>query len=147
MRFATASSTRTHLLHWGISLRGNRRSETRLGSLVLACVFYSLGIYSQSFSVNGIPPKPSIGETVTDETTGEPLRKAYLRLSLNRAQDRKDSDRKLVAISDAEGNFSFNDLEPGEYAITVQKPGYLAAPVQGLRVGETHSLAGEFVSA
>ena len=106
----------------------------------MACFFFGLGAYAQALGVNGTPPKPSIGGTVTDETTGEPLRKAYLKLSPRRAQNHNDPNRNIVAISDAKGDFSFKDLEPGDYSLSAQKPGYLATSAEDLQVSETHSV-------
>lgn len=44
-----------------------------------------------------------------------------------------------VAISDAEGRFAFKDLEPGDYSVSAQKPGYTAAFVRNVHVDSSQT--------
>jgi hypothetical protein len=55
-----------------------------------------------------------------NELTGEPVRKAALTL-----YGAGRESRNLTATSDAAGHFSFDNVEPGTYHFTAQKPGFL----------------------
>ncbi|HEX8985163.1 MAG TPA: carboxypeptidase regulatory-like domain-containing protein [Bryobacteraceae bacterium] len=66
---------------------------------------------------------------VVNSVTGQPVRKAKLRIS-QRAQEPQAAGTE----SDAAGHFAFENLEPGTYQLMAEKPGYLQQ-VYGSRAG------------
>jgi len=71
----------------------------------------------------------SIQGTVLSGATGQPLRRAQVLL---RPADSKGTAR--FQTTDESGGFSFPNVAPGRYAITVQRDGYL--PLSAGRIGE-----------
>jgi hypothetical protein len=69
--------------------------------------------------------KGSIAGTVTN-SAGEPLKSATLRLQNTGARG-PQQPQVYAASSDAQGNFTFDDLEPGRYTLSSEKAGYLRA--------------------
>jgi protocatechuate 3,4-dioxygenase beta subunit len=73
--------------------------------------------------------KGSISGTVTS-LAGEPLKSARLTLqeqpgSQNAARGAPSPQQGYAAASDAQGNFTFDDLEPGHYTLSSERAGYL----------------------
>lgn len=64
-----------------------------------------------------------ISGAVVDASTGEPVRKATVRIHGGGA-DPADG----VTLTDAGGTFIFRGLEPGSYSINAEKPGYAPDP-------------------
>ena len=56
----------------------------------------------------------TISGNVVDESLGLPLDNAHITLS----------PTMLTVTTDSDGSFSFDNIDPGEYTITVQKTGY-----------------------
>jgi protocatechuate 3,4-dioxygenase beta subunit len=67
-----------------------------------------------------VAEKAALEGQVVKAATGEPLKKALLRL-------RKADARAQVAtaVTDAGGRFAFSEIEPGRYRLSVQRNGYL----------------------
>jgi hypothetical protein len=63
---------------------------------------------SATYTLNG---------TVVNSVTGEPIRRALVRLNI---------EGERLAFSDSSGHFEFDDLPPGQASAVVQKPGYFA---------------------
>jgi len=56
---------------------------------------------------------------VLDTASGEPIRKAMVIL-------RRNQESGAAAYTDAKGEFHFAELEPGAYALSVMRDGYVA---------------------
>ena len=65
-------------------------------------------------------PKAEISGQVLDSATGQPLKKAWVTA---RQVDR--SPHASTAVTDREGHFLVKDVEPGRYALSVQRNGYV----------------------
>src|SRR5215831_17015534 len=74
------------------------------------------------------PPKTgSVAGIVIEEKSGDGVTKATVIL-------RRDQESGIGAISNSEGKFTLRDLEPGTYAITVERDGYVPARGQAQTV-------------
>ena len=69
--------------------------------------------------------KGSIAGTVTS-TAGEPLKNASVRLQ-GQGSAQMVGPPVYTATSDAQGSFSFDNVDPGRYTLVVQRTGYLPA--------------------
>jgi hypothetical protein len=73
-------------------------------------------------------PKGSVSGTVVS-TAGEPLKGATLRLQgqppPNTSTTPPSPMQAYAASSDAQGNFTFEDLDPGRYTLSSERIGYL----------------------
>ncbi len=70
------------------------------------------------------PQKGSIEGIVVDEVTGEPVRRAGVVLSSQRATKPMEP---VVVTTQADGRFRFDGLEPGGYFVRAERAGYLDA--------------------
>ncbi|MBL0161757.1 MAG: carboxypeptidase regulatory-like domain-containing protein [Bryobacterales bacterium] len=77
-------------------------------------------------------PKGVIAGTLLDEVTGEPVRRAGVVLSSQRATKPM---QPIVVLTEADGRFRFERLEPGGYFVRAERAGYLDADS---RNGEAH---------
>jgi protocatechuate 3,4-dioxygenase beta subunit len=86
-----------------------------------------LALLAQSLPVD---QKSILEGTVVNSATGAPLKKATVTL--------EGGKNVLTAITAAEGQFKFENLEPGDYTIKAERVGYLEGPdsVLALRPGE-----------
>ena len=64
--------------------------------------------------------KCALGGQVIQEPGGRPIRKATLELTRN---DREDGT-SYTAVTDAEGHFKIDNIEPGRYSLSVQHSGF-----------------------
>ena len=64
---------------------------------------------------------PFVEGRVIDAKSGEAVKKALVIL-------RRGKDRGIGAYSDAAGNFAFQPVEPGLYALSAERDGYIADP-------------------
>ncbi len=62
-------------------------------------------------------PRGSLSGTVLDSASGAPIKKAQVRISYG---------QQTVAVTDASGSFSFEQLPPGTYVVYVNHPEYPA---------------------
>src|SRR5690606_8882093 len=78
----------------------------------------------------------TISGKVFNRATGEPLRKAMVRLvPLRVAGSPMSMPRTYSATSDAAGKFTISNLEPGEYSLRAEHIGYVSA-----EYGQKHAL-------
>ena len=69
----------------------------------------------------GAAEKPGSAEgRVVDAGSGEPIRKAMVIL-------RRNQESGAAAYTDAKGEFHFAELEPGAYAVSALRDGYVAS--------------------
>lgn len=85
-----------------------------LGGLGLALVGI-LGLATIAWAAPPVPGRANLYGMVTDAVTGEPIHGVLV--SLN----------GMETYTDASGNYSFTDLEPGNYVATFSKSGYQTA--------------------
>jgi len=76
------------------------------------------------------PSAPSIQGKVSQEPDGQPIRKASVQLSGRRGP----GEAKYSAVSDAEGKFGIDDVQPGQYYVVVEHPGFVQAGSGGRRI-------------
>ncbi len=62
---------------------------------------------------------------VTNALTGEPVKKSEVHLDYANRQNQMSGPRGYGGKADASGNFRFEGIEPGEYALTADRPGFL----------------------
>lgn len=62
---------------------------------------------------------------VTNALTGEPIKKAEVHLDFANRQNQMSGPRGYGGKADAAGSFRFEGVEPGEYALTADRPGFL----------------------
>jgi hypothetical protein len=107
--------------------------------MVLSFILLGAALQVIGFSVAGPqlqPPasttsakdKCSVTGTVTSMQTGQPLKKATLHLMLvSPSQNPRESfvESGYTGMSRADGGFTFEGVEPGEYLLTGERPGYM----------------------
>ncbi len=64
--------------------------------------------------------KGSIRGTVTNAATGEPLRKAYVRLA-----SASDGGKVRPTVTDDVGRYVFRDVRPGNYSVEAEHQGFM----------------------
>ena len=72
----------------------------------------------------GTPEYGSIAGQVTDEETGDPIKRAWVRL-VNPEDDSPENRRHRVTRTNARGFYRFGHVKEGEYGIVAAKRGYL----------------------
>src|SRR5216684_4293953 len=92
-----------------------------------------LPLAAQSFAQSAAPSGNAAGARVEGRVTsvaGDPLRKANLRLQNTQAPGPSNAQPpppNYTSSSDADGNFLFEDVDPGRYILSAERNGYLAA--------------------
>lgn len=84
--------------------------KTVLGVLLLSAC-------SASYANEGIDPKTDLGGQVMHSETRKPLKDVTVTAYLS-------SKKEKVALTDAAGGFSFDNLRPGTYRFVFEKDGY-----------------------
>ena len=64
---------------------------------------------------------PSIQGKVLQEPDGQPIRKANIQLSGQKVP----ADSQYSAVTDAEGKFKIDEVQPGHYVVVVERPGFV----------------------
>jgi len=67
----------------------------------------------------------TIAGTVVSANTGEPLNKAYVKLSQPGSRGYDSNDHPLAAITDATGHFSIDKIPAGSYDLVVSRVNYM----------------------
>jgi hypothetical protein len=91
---------------------------------LLIMVFCLILVPSASASQADSPeqsPTPSIQGKVLQEPGGQPIRKANVQLNGRREPGTKEHS----AVTDAEGQFTIDDVQPGQYVVVVERPGFV----------------------
>ena len=102
-------------------------SSVTLLALALVCATIALGQDQPEDN----PKLGRVGGRVVESKSGEPVRKAVVLL-------RRDENARVGSLTDADGKFTFRDLEPGVYPVSVQKDGWVVArESKGLRATVT----------
>jgi hypothetical protein len=70
--------------------------------------------------------KGHVDGVVVNQATGEPLRKATVTLQ-GSAPGQTQEPRSYAAVSDPEGRFAVDQIDPGRYTLTADRPGFLNA--------------------
>lgn len=90
--------------------------------LALPCLTLARPAFSQANTAKE-PPKCTVQGKVVHEPGGLPVKKAKIQLQ----PDDKEDGTSYSATSDAEGEFKFEKVEPGNYSLTLEKTGFLEA--------------------
>ena len=72
---------------------------------------------------------PSIQGKVLQEPDGQPIRKANVQLNGGKGP----GETKYSVVSDAEGQFRIDDVQPGQYYAVVERPGFVQSATGGRR--------------
>ncbi|MBA7468811.1 hypothetical protein ES707_04065 [subsurface metagenome] len=85
-----------------------------VGGVILFSTLIALAIIASTWAAPPTPPpgRAALYGRVTNAVTGEPI--SGVLVSLN----------GLEVYTDADGNYIFEDLEPGEYVLEFSKAGY-----------------------
>ena len=62
---------------------------------------------------------------VVNALTGEPVKKANIHLGYANRKNQMSGERGYGGQADADGRFRFEAIEPGEYSLSAERPGYL----------------------
>lgn len=87
--------------------------------LVLALILFSAPLGAKQAAGHAVE-KAALEGQVVKAATGEPLKKALLRLQKAEARA-----QQVTALTDAGGRFVLSDIEPGRYRLSVQRNGYV----------------------
>src|SRR5580704_9949346 len=80
----------------------------------IRAIFAALAMFAVILRAQAPAPKPGTVEgVVTNSVTGEPLKKAAVRLA-----------EKYTAMTDAVGHYRFDNVTPGNYLVTADKGGF-----------------------
>lgn len=82
---------------------------------VIGIVGAGVGVILLATAAKAAPPEPGLANLygkVTDAETGQKIPDVLVTLN------------GMQAYTDAAGNYAFNDIEPGEYALQFSKDGY-----------------------
>ncbi len=91
-----------------------------MGLLLSLIVLLFSGPLAAKHASEQAAEKAALEGQVVTAATGEPLKKALLRLQ--KADARAQS---VTAVTDSSGRFAFSEIEPGRYRLSVQRNGYL----------------------
>jgi hypothetical protein len=91
------------------------------GAMLAACLAASLGAQTPDATKLG-----GVSGVVAESKSGAPVAKALVILRGN--QKASAGDAGIGTRTSASGAFTFSDLEPGAYQITVERAGYVSAP-------------------
>ncbi len=82
-----------------------------------ASVLLGLAAFAQAAPPSGADTgtRYTLSGTVVNSVTGEPIRRALVQIFMAGQQ---------AVLTDASGHFEFNDLPPGQTAVSVRKPGF-----------------------
>ena len=104
-------------------------------SLTVATLFACLCAAGPAMFGQAVPAKGSIEGQVVDAKTNAPIKKAAITLQGSmpflRPGQPPSQNGPLTAETDEKGNFSFHDLDAGNYTIRAQHQGYVTFPFQG----------------
>jgi hypothetical protein len=104
-------------------------------------IAFSFAVAAGTLLAQEAPPLPSISGVVVNSNNGEGVRKATVILI---GQDRT-KDMSQTANTDGHGRFLIADVQPGEYSISADRPGFVieseaGAPPPTFKVGAGQSL-------
>jgi protocatechuate 3,4-dioxygenase beta subunit len=92
---------------------------------------FSLSLLLITHATQAIPQeqasRPSIQGKVLQEPDGQPIRKATVQLKGRKGP----GDSQYSAITDTEGQFKIDDVQPGRYAVFVERPGFVQSGTGG----------------
>lgn len=91
----------------------------------LLIIAFSLMLVPTARAIQASPPEqastPSIQGKVSQEPDGQPIRKANVQLNVRKGP----TAAQYSAITDAEGQFKIDDVQPGQYVVVVDHPGFV----------------------
>jgi len=93
---------------------------------------FSLVLVPSACAMQASPEKastPSIHGSVLQEPDGQPIRKANVQLNSRTGP----SAAQYSANTDAEGQFTIDDVQPGQYLVVVERPGFVQSGAGGRR--------------
>src|SRR5271170_4458022 len=95
----------------------------RIAPIVLAFAFTAPILFAQAAAA-----KPgSIEGVVTNSVTGEPVKKAVVRLDGRAISANTVEPTNTTTISDVAGHFHFDNVAPGSYSVSADRDGFMVA--------------------
>jgi protocatechuate 3,4-dioxygenase beta subunit len=102
--------------------------------LKLLVILFSFILMPIAAAAQTNPPEqasaPSIQGKVLQDPDGQPIRKANVQLNGRKGP----GEAKYSAVSDAEGQFRIDDVQPGQYDVVVERPGFVQSVSGGRRI-------------
>ena len=96
----------------------------------LLVMAFCLVLVPRAYAIQANPPEqsptPTIRGRVLQEPDGQPIRKANVELN-----GRKGPAAQYSAVTDAEGQFTIEDVQPGQYRVVVEHPGFVQSNAGG----------------
>lgn len=97
----------------------------------LLVIAFSLLFVPWAYSIQANPPEQSptlsIRGKVLQEPNGQPIRKANVQLNGRKGP----TAAQYSAVTDAEGQFTIEDVQPGQYGVVVMHPGFVQSNTGG----------------
>jgi hypothetical protein len=91
----------------------------------LLILLIPLVLLRTAFAIQASPPEqastPSLQGKVLQESDGQPIRKASVQLNGRKGP----TDTPYSAITDAQGQFRIDNVQPGQYVVVVEHPGFV----------------------
>ena len=106
-----------------------RRSFVKL-LFIAFCLVLVPGAYAIQSNPPGQSPRLSIRGKVLQESDGQPIRKANVQLNGRKGP----TPAQYSAVTDAEGQFTIEDVQPGQYSVVVERPGFVQSNVGHLTI-------------
>ena len=107
----------------------------RVQSHMLRCWYTIVPLLSGTLAAqNSLSPRQtlsSVSGQVVQESAGTPLRKVSIMLVRSEGSmvfSRQDNPEPHLAMTDSEGHFQMEGIQPGEYRVFLERNGFLAAP-------------------
>jgi hypothetical protein len=101
-------------------IREKRVNSTRHGARLVTVGYTLLLIFTSGIATAGEDSYGSIEGTVTNAVTGERVRKAYVRLA-----PASDAANVRPAVTDEQGRFVFEGVQPGNYSLEAEHQGLM----------------------
>ena len=95
-------------------------SSLRYGARIVTVGYTLLLVFTTGVATAGEDFYGSIKGTVTNAVTGERLRKAFVRLT-----PASDAANVRPAVTDEEGRFIFENIQPGNYSLEAEHTGFI----------------------
>ena len=113
-------------------LGGNERARRLFVKLLIIyfCVFCVVLVprtYAIQANSSQQTPKPSIRGKVLQEPDGQPIRKATVQLNGRKGP----TAAEYSAVTDTEGQFTIEEVDPGQYGVMVERPGFVQSNAGG----------------
>lgn len=95
--------------------------------IIAFCLVLVAGTHAIQGNSSQQGPKPRIRGKVLQDPDGQPIRKATVQLNGRKGP----TTEGYSAVTDAEGQFTIEDVQPGQYGVMVERPGFVQSNAGG----------------